>query len=338
MKHFFYLWVMFSCFSNYAQKFQAKVVDENNQPLVGATVYFDGTTRGVITNLEGVFNIEKPNNLTELRLVITYLGYESLFIDDVENLQKVYQLQPKAENLNTVNLYSSPFSREDMLEVFKRNFLGIGKPARQCEILNLDDVVVYFKTKNNTLYAEALNPIIVQNDYLGYKVNFDLKAFEVKFSTKSLDDLYLKQSFYAGFSFFEDTNPKKEKKRQKVYERSLDKFFKSLVNANLDQTKFQVGYQGFLRKPEKTFDVKPIDNHLFKISLKPEVIKTFNGRYIPSKIILKYKNDMSTIQFQKPQIRVDQFGNNIDIQNILLIGEISKNKIAKMLPTNFTTD
>ncbi len=320
------------------QNFTAKVVDENNEPLVSATVYFDGTTRGVITNLEGVFNIENPNNLTELRLVITYLGYESFFIDDVENLKEVYQLQPKAENLNTVNLYTSPFSREEMIEVFKRNFLGEGKPARQCEILNLDDVVVYFKTENNTLYAEALNPVIVQNYYLGYKVNFDLKAFEVKFLTKNLDDSYQKQSFYAGFSYFEDTDRKKERNRQKLYERSLDKFLKSLVNGNLDQTKFQVGYQGFLLKPEKIFEVKPIDNNLFKVSLKPDVIKTFNGKYVPSKIILKYKSEMSTIQFQKPQLRVDQFGNNIDIQNILLIGEISKNKIAKMLPTNFTTD
>jgi hypothetical protein len=338
VKYFLFLlfYLLFTPISG--QNFTAKVVDENNEPLVSATVYFDGTTRGVITNLEGVFNIEKPENLTELRLVITYLGYESLFIDDVENLKVVYQLQPKAENLNTVNLYSSPFSREEMIEVFRRNFLGVGKPARQCEILNLDDVVVYFKTENNTLYAEALNPVIVQNNYLGYKVSFDIKAFSVNFSARSLDELYQRQSFYAGFSFFEDIDSKKDKKRQKVYERSLDKFLKSLVNGTLDQTKFQVGYQGFLLKPEKIFEVKPIDNNLFEVSLKPDVIKTFNGRYVPSKIILKYKSEMSTLQFQNPQIRVDQFGNNIDIQNILLIGEISKNKIAKMLPTNFTTD
>jgi hypothetical protein len=328
--------LFFLSLSLHAQELSAEVVDENNQPLVGATVYFDGTTRGVITNLEGVFNIEKPDNLTELRLVITYLGYESLFIDDVESLQEVYQLQPKPENLDQVDLYASPFSRDDMLKVFKRNFLGDGKASRQCEILNIDDIIVYYKVENNTLYAESLNPIIVENDYLGYKINFDLKAFEVKFSIKSIDELYQRQSFYAGFSFFEDINPKKQKRRQKVFERSLNKFLKSLVNNNLEKTKFQVGYQGFLLKPEKIFEVKPIENSLFHVSLKPKVVKTFNEKYVPSKIILKYKNDMSTLQFQKPHIRVDQFGNNIDIQNILLIGEISKNKIAKMLPTNFS--
>jgi len=335
MRHLLFSLTFLFIYSAKAQNYSAKVVDENNEPLVSATVYFDGTTRGVITNLEGIFNIEKPDNVTELRLVITYLGYESLFIDDVENLEQVYRLQPKPENLNVVDLYASPFSREEMLEVFKKNFLGEGKPARQCKILNLDDVIVYFKTENNTLYAESLNPITVQNNYLGYKVSFDLKAFFVKFATKSLDELYQRQAFYAGFSFFEDTDSSLNKRREKVYERSFDKFLKSLVNGDLAKTKFQTGYQGFLLKPEKIFDVKPIENNLFKVSLKPKVIGTFNGKYIPSKIILKYKSEMSTLQFEKPTIRVDQYGNNIDIQNVVLIGELSKSKVALMLPSNY---
>jgi hypothetical protein len=75
---------------------------------------------------------------------------------------------------------------------------------------------------------------------------------------------------------------------------------------------------------------------LFKIYLKDEVIKTFNGKYIPSKIILKYQRDLSTLKFQKPYCRVDQYGNNIDIENIWLIGDLSAYKVARMLPTNYS--
>lgn len=318
-----------------AQVLSAKVVDENNAPLVGATVYFDGTTRGVITNLDGVFNINKPKNLTEALLVITYLGYETLFEQNTDRLKSIYKLKPKAENLDSVNLYASPFSREVMLEVFRKNFLGDGKAARRCKILNIDDVIVYYKVKDNTLYASSLNPLVIQNDYLGYKVRFDLKAFEVQYNTKTLDEFYQKQSFFAGFSFFEDTDPDKHKRREKIYQRSLDNFFKALISKRLDETEFEVGYRGFIRQPKYVFGVESQADGLYKIFLKPEVIQTFNGKYIPSKIIVKYKSEMSTIQFQKPNIRVDRFGNNIDIQNILLIGDLSKNKLSKMLPTDF---
>ncbi|RRO19635.1 carboxypeptidase-like regulatory domain-containing protein [Flavobacteriaceae bacterium 14752] len=337
MKNIFLLFLIFAIAQNtYAQQLKAKVVDENNEPLVGATVYFDGTTRGVITNTDGFFNIKKPENISEPILVITYLGYETLYENNLKNLKNTYQLKPNPENLDTVDLYASPFSRKEMLEVFKANFLGKGRPARQCEILNLDDVIVYYVVKENTLYAKSTNPIIVKNDYLGYKIKFDLKDFQVKYSSKTLDIHYLKQSYYVGFSFFEDINPKKLKRRQKIYESSLNMFFRSLIEDNLDKTKFQVGYKGFLKNPKEIFGVKPIENDFFLIYLRSKVMKTFKSKYIPTKITLKHKGELSTLQFQKPFCRVDQFGNNIDIQNVLLIGDLAESKVAKMLPVNFS--
>jgi TonB-dependent starch-binding outer membrane protein SusC len=49
-----------------------KVVDENGDPLPGATVMVKGTSDGVVTNAEGVFVIEADMGST---LVITYLGF-----------------------------------------------------------------------------------------------------------------------------------------------------------------------------------------------------------------------------------------------------------------------
>lgn len=334
---YFWLFIIFSCFKViHAQKLSAKVVDENNEPLVGAAVYFDGTTRGVITNTRGLFNIEIPDNLADPRLVITFLGYETIVQSNIQNLKKVYQLKPTADNLDAVLLYDSPFSREDMLKVFIANFLGKGKPARNCEILNLDDVTLYYIVEENTLYATSVNPIIIKNDFLGYRVKFDLKAFEVKFNAKSLDDYYLKSSYYAGFSFFEDIDKRKTNRRNRIYESSLNYFFKALIKGNLDKTRFEVGYKGFITQPDYVFGIKPLDDDLFKVYLKSNVIKYFNEKYIPSKIILKHRSDLSTLKFQKPYCRVDQYGNNIDIENIGLLGDLSKSKVARMLPVNFS--
>jgi len=335
---FIYIFLSIILFSSdlNAQNLSAKVIDENNQPLIGATVYFDGTTRGVITDTDGVFNIKRPENLNNPILVITYLGYENIFESDIDNLKAVYQLQAQTENLDTVNLYGSPFNREDMMKVFKKYFLGEGKAARQCEIENLDDIILYYVVKDNTLYAKSINPIIVNNQYLGYKVKFDLKDFQVKYNYKTLSDQYLKSSFYAGFSFFEDVNPRKERKRIKTYKGSLKHFFKSLINGDLGKTKFILGNDGFVIKPEKVFEVTKIDSLLYKISIKAPIVKSFNGMRISPRIILNYKNEASTFQFSKNEFRVDGFGNNIDIQNFYLIGDLANYRIAKMLPLNFS--
>src|SRR5690606_19720302 len=49
-----------------------KVVDKNNQPLEGVTVYVKGADYGTETNASRVFELEDPENIT---LVFSYLGY-----------------------------------------------------------------------------------------------------------------------------------------------------------------------------------------------------------------------------------------------------------------------
>nr|WP_162340553.1 TonB-dependent receptor [Cyclobacterium salsum] len=50
------------------------VLDENGQPLPGATISVQGTTRGTVTDLDGKFSITVPE---ESSLVISFIGYES---------------------------------------------------------------------------------------------------------------------------------------------------------------------------------------------------------------------------------------------------------------------
>jgi len=331
------LFIICSLNSSFAQQLSARVVNEKSEPLTGATVYFDGTTTGVITNLDGVFNIDIPENSSSPVLVITYLGYESITESDLNNLKDVYRLKPKPVDLDEVNIYQSPFSRSAMLEVFKTYFLGSGKGAKRCKILNIDDVILYY-TDLNTLKAKSSFPVVIQNNYLGYRVIFDLRIFEVKYSTQSLDDRFLLESFYAGTSLFEDISPLKNRLRTQIYNTSLNKFFKSLVEDNLKETDFILAYKGNELEHQEVFEIQPVAGDLYQISLKPEVYETENGEFIPTKIILKHFFDISNILFLEPHIRVDQYGNNRDIKNIRLIGELSSRRIANMLPTNFSVE
>jgi carboxypeptidase-like protein len=59
-----------------------KVLDENGNPLTGVTIAVKGTTKGVVTNLKGEFNIEvAPEDKV---LIFSYVGYLTQEID-IEN-------------------------------------------------------------------------------------------------------------------------------------------------------------------------------------------------------------------------------------------------------------
>lgn len=56
-----------------------KVVDENNEPLPGATIRIKGTQQGAITAVDGSFSIKVPVG-KKVKLQIVYIGYESMEI------------------------------------------------------------------------------------------------------------------------------------------------------------------------------------------------------------------------------------------------------------------
>ena len=55
-------------------KTQGQVVDEQGEPLIGVNVMVKGSRTGVVTDLDGKFQLEVPANAT---LVISYVGYKS---------------------------------------------------------------------------------------------------------------------------------------------------------------------------------------------------------------------------------------------------------------------
>ena len=57
---------------------KGKVVDENNEPLIGATVYVKGTSRGTATDIDGNYSIVVEKGET---LKFTYVGYYSKEIE-----------------------------------------------------------------------------------------------------------------------------------------------------------------------------------------------------------------------------------------------------------------
>jgi len=56
-----------------------KVIDENGEPLPGASIRIKGTQQGAITNIDGNFSIKVPLG-KKVKLQISYIGYENMEI------------------------------------------------------------------------------------------------------------------------------------------------------------------------------------------------------------------------------------------------------------------
>lgn len=59
---------------NQTIKVKGQVVDENGEPLIGATVRLKDAATGVITDFDGNFSIDCKSNAT---LIVSYMGYKT---------------------------------------------------------------------------------------------------------------------------------------------------------------------------------------------------------------------------------------------------------------------
>jgi len=57
---------------------KGKIVDESGEPLVGATVQQKGTTKGIITDIDGNFSLSVSSDAT---LVVSFIGYKSIEVN-----------------------------------------------------------------------------------------------------------------------------------------------------------------------------------------------------------------------------------------------------------------
>jgi TonB-linked SusC/RagA family outer membrane protein len=77
------------------------ITDENGEPLPGATIQVQGSTRGVSTDVDGSFVINvKPDDVLE----ISFVGYETQAVTAGERKVLAVQLKPKVDELEEVTI------------------------------------------------------------------------------------------------------------------------------------------------------------------------------------------------------------------------------------------
>lgn len=214
----------------------------NKLPVVNASVFVNGTSRGAVTDANGRFYLGSlPAGSYEL--VISSVGFSTIvypFSSDKLPLELSLELKPKAEELEPVTV--EPFERDGWKQwgkFFTENFIGTSAAAKLCEIRNPKVLRFRYSKKRRVLEVMADKPLIIENRALGYRIQYQLEAFVYDWNARS--------QVFLGFSLFEDLAKEHRRmaaryleNRQRAYQGSVMHFIRSLYNNRLKQEGFEV--------------------------------------------------------------------------------------------------
>ena len=318
-----------------AQILTGKVVDvKTREPLEMVSVYFDNTTIGTSTNANGEFSIEY-NETVQSTLVISYLGFEKVYITNYRQKQniEIALVEAKNELDEVVISVNDILTRRQKLRLFREYFLGTTSLGKKCKILNEDDLILRYNDKDKTLYADARTPVVIYNKGLGYELSYDLIDFEIQF--RYVDAKANKFTFYSayflGTVFFKDLNQqlqksKFEKRRQKAFQGSIQHFMRALYNEDLEAEDYIIFRRGFKVDPWEFLKVNAeADSSTKTVQLNGRISILYNDK-IQSDMYLS--EDIS-------YFTVDSYGHYEPILGVQFTGDMNEQRVGNMLPLDY---
>ena len=249
----------------HAQVITGKVCDKaTGLPIDNAHVYLNGSSYFTVTNEAGEYHLNVANKI-KTQLIISHLSYETMVINNpFDKVPDVIYLKEKAFEIDEVAVTAKAgrFTRQQRLKAFELQFLGDNKARKFCKIQNSDDIYLYFNENNGTLSAISEQPVIVENEYLGYQIHCTIAEFKIKFlNNRSLSERNIESVLFRCYTFLIDKapgNPVIQKRRDEAYKSSSNYFFKNLANQTLTTSNhlvYQYGHQNLLDL-EQFFEIK----------------------------------------------------------------------------------
>ena len=86
--------------NNSSKAISGKIVDETDLPIAGATVQVKGSTKGAISDIDGLFTISsEPGSI----FIFSFLGYQSIEYK-IDKVPQTIKLLPKVDELDEVTV------------------------------------------------------------------------------------------------------------------------------------------------------------------------------------------------------------------------------------------
>lgn len=321
----------------FSQLLKGRVLDNSGQPLPGTTVYYDGTTISTLTNEKGEFALSYNIKLSR-PLVFSYMGYQTVFINNyTSDMDMEIVLTPAINALKEVIVRKDNFPRSEALRIFRERFLGTTIFASQSSIQNEQDIEFVYDEKALLLKASSDVPLIILNPSLGYKIAYELVAFEAKLSPIRIEKPIVLQSFYAGLSRYEqtDSNPEIIENREKAYQGSSAHFFRCLINKMWNKDNFALFENHHVVIPSDYFSIS-VEEDKYKVEIKKQekIANTYQPAVAVFDVLYKGKWK-SVVKFDTATIYLDAFGNNLNPREVSFSGYIGLKRTGDTLPFDY---
>lgn len=153
---------------------------ETGQPLEGASVFAQNTTKGTLSDKEGSFKLYLEKGGYEI--VVSFTGYISKTINLEVTTDRNFNLElQKGDNtLGEVIIKNSnevPDGWERYGSFFLEHFIGASPNADSCTLLNPEALKFLYFKRSNRLKVLATEPLQIQNRALGYNLRYELDSF-----------------------------------------------------------------------------------------------------------------------------------------------------------------
>jgi CarboxypepD_reg-like domain len=312
----------------YNQVIKGTVLENNTNNPVIATIYFSGTFVGTMSDLNGNFELD-ISKYASMPLTISSIGYYSVTLTDfLTHKPLIIYMTPKVYEVNEVVISSKSLVKRRIanLNLFKKVFLGTTDNARNCKIINENDITFNYANDLDTLKAFASKPIVINNNSLGYKITYYLDRFE--YSKKDRSMLF-SGSLIFNEDFATDEKHKRlyEIRRKEVYLGSRMHFFRALWADNLESSGFKVN-----NSANQNLNYYDIVEDSLKDSLKNH---TKFLKYSKNLSIL-YDTRLTNIVFLKEKVGFDKDGYFDQTgPGISWEGDMLDKRVGDMLPYTY---
>ncbi len=348
--------------------------DEGSDEFVpGVNVYLDGTTLGSITGENGRFLIERVP-IGSYKIIFSHLSYEKLVYDFSKStsselfvnvkLKLATNLLEDIEIVANLDRKEKKFN-DKFVSDFKTEFLGTSSLANDCVLINPQVLKFEHNRNYGALFATAMEPVVIQNNGLGYNLYCDLNDF---FSTES-------SVRFTGEVRFEEliaSDTREERKwrenRKEAYKGSIQHFFKSFIDGTYRKEGFRIAFidqidqlpnrSDFYETEDQLKNLLTetgipfrwevnIKNILYVVYLRElessaylhEMEKEFRTDITnPNKMLFikrSPQNQRSVVELEEGPVYVDINGNVLNPEGLSISGYWAWERLADLVPSNY---
>lgn len=190
--------ILILCLSLKAQTkdIQIKVIiAEENEPLMGATVYFEKLEKGAVTNFDGIAEFTKiPEG--QHQIIISFLGFETFetSIQIPSNTALVFKLKERASQLETIVVQSTRITRTVKKIPTRIEFIGVEE---------LGEKAIMNPTNISMVLRESTGIQMQQTSLSSGNTNIRIQGLDGRYTQLLRDGFPLYGGFSSGLSILQ---------------------------------------------------------------------------------------------------------------------------------------